>query len=44
MSKKVYLLIFLGLIQLRKAIYLLEFIIDNESIESVKSTYQDKQQ
>lgn len=32
----------LGLVQLRKAISILEFIIQNESIESVKKSYEDK--
>lgn len=31
-----------GLVQLRKAISILEFIIPNESIESVKEAYTDK--
>lgn len=31
-----------GLIQLRKGISMLEFIIQNESIESVKLSYEDK--
>jgi len=31
-----------GLVQLRKAISMLEFIIQNESIESVKISYEDK--
>jgi hypothetical protein len=40
--KKVHSLAKIGLIQLRKAISMLEFIIQNESIESVKISYEEK--
>lgn len=33
----------LGLVYLRKAIAILDFIVQNESIESVKTSYEAKQ-
>ena len=42
-NKKVSIYTMVGLVQLRKAITLLDFIVANEAIESVKITYSEKQ-
>ena len=41
--RKVKIILNLGLVQLRKAISILDFIIANEAIESVRATYSEKQ-
>lgn len=38
-SLREYLIAHAGLVQLRKAISMLDFIVQNESIESVKGSY-----
>lgn len=42
-NKKVSIYTIVGLVQLKKAITLLDFIVSNEAIESVKITYSEKQ-
>ena len=42
-NRKVHIILTSGILQLRKALAIIRFIINNESINDVKQTYVDKE-